>query len=74
MHVHMVLAHPEPRSFNAHLAAIAGETLRARGWDVSISDLYSMDFDPCERAAHYDELLQPDLDSKGGPWARWSAA
>jgi hypothetical protein len=50
MQAHVVLAHPEPRSFNAHLAQVARRALEAQGWSVSASDLYGMGFDPCERA------------------------
>lgn len=57
MKAHIVLAHPEPKSFNAHLAALARQTLEKRGWAVSISDLYAMGFDPCEKAAHYENRL-----------------
>lgn len=57
MKAHIVLAHPEPKSFNAHLATLAKETLENRGWSVSISDLYAMGFDPCEKAAHYEKQL-----------------
>ena len=53
MHVHVVLAHPEANSFNAHLANVARDTLEGQGASVTVSDLYSMNFDPCERAAHY---------------------
>lgn len=53
MQAHIVLAHPEGRSFNGHLADVARRSLEARGWSVSLSDLYAMDFDPCERADHY---------------------
>lgn len=60
MNAHIVLAHPEPRSFNAHLAALARLTLEERGWTVSISDLHAMGFDPCERAAHYHNRLDPE--------------
>jgi NAD(P)H dehydrogenase (quinone) len=28
-----------------------------RGWSVTLSDLYAMGFDPCERAAHYPDPL-----------------
>ena len=59
MHAHIVLAHPEPRSFNAHLADVARRTLEAEGWGVSVSDLYAMGFDPCERAEHYAVRRQP---------------
>jgi len=53
MHAHIVLAHPESRSFNAHLVSVAALSLQARGWTVSISDLHAMGFDPCERRDHY---------------------
>lgn len=53
MRVHIVLAHPEPQSFNAHLAATARATFEAAGASVTVSDLYQMDFDPLERASHY---------------------
>ncbi len=55
MRAHIVLAHPEPRSFNAHLAEQARIALLARGWQVTLSDLYALDFDPAEKAAHYTE-------------------
>jgi len=60
MHAHIVLAHPEPRSYNAHLAGTARQALEQSGWTTSLSDLYSMDFDPCERAAHYRAPLNPE--------------
>jgi len=60
MQAHIVLTHPEAQSFNAHLAQVARRALEAQGWDVSLSDLYAMGFDPCERAEHYDGRLQPE--------------
>ena len=59
MQAHIVLAHPEPKSFNAHLATLARDTLEKRGWGVTVSDLYAMGFDPCERPEHYPDLLEP---------------
>jgi NAD(P)H dehydrogenase (quinone) len=56
---HIVVAHPEPKSFNAHLANLAKQTLMDRGWGVSISNLYEMGFDPCEKAAHYMDQVDP---------------
>lgn len=53
MKAHIVMAHPEPRSYNGHLAEVARETLDRRGWNVTVSDLYTSGFDPCERAEHY---------------------
>ena len=57
MRAHIVCAHPEPRSFNAHLAATARRALEQTGWSVTLSDLYQMGFDPCERASHYSRQL-----------------
>jgi NAD(P)H dehydrogenase (quinone) len=59
MRAHIVVAHPEPQSFNAHLAAVGRKALQAHGWTVTVSDLYQMDFDPLERAAHYEAPLNP---------------
>jgi NAD(P)H dehydrogenase (quinone) len=60
MQAHIVLTHPERQSFNAHLAQVARRALEAQGWSVSLSDLYAIGFDPCERAEHYDARLQPE--------------
>jgi len=57
---HIVLAHPEPQSYNAHLARTAQSALQARGWTTTLSDLYAQGFDPCERAAHYPAALHPE--------------
>jgi len=59
MHVHFVLAHPEPQSFNAHLVRSGAEALTAAGWTASVSDLYAMGFDPCERAEFYPDRVAP---------------
>jgi NAD(P)H dehydrogenase (quinone) len=60
MHAHIVLAHPEPRSFNGNLARIARQSLEAKRWSVSVSDLYAMGFDPCEKGEHYVPRQNPD--------------
>ena len=59
MHAHFVLAHPEPQSFNAHLARSGSAALEAEGWTVSLSDLYAMGFDPCERPEHFRNRADP---------------
>jgi NAD(P)H dehydrogenase (quinone) len=59
MHAHFVLAHPEPQSFNAHLVRSGSAALEADGWTVSVSDLYAMGFDPCERAEHFGNRANP---------------
>jgi NAD(P)H dehydrogenase (quinone) len=59
MHAHFVLAHPEPQSFNAHLARSGAAALEAAGWTASISDLYAIGFDPCEGPQHFPERADP---------------
>jgi NAD(P)H dehydrogenase (quinone) len=64
MHAHFVLAHPEPRSFNAHLVRSGSAALEAEGWSVSVSDLYAMGFDPCERPEHYPDSTDNRFDAQ----------
>lgn len=59
MQVLIVHCHPEPRSFNGALKAIAVETLDGLGHSVEVSDLYAEDFDPVERPAHYPARAEP---------------
>ncbi|NXK46093.1 NQO1 dehydrogenase, partial [Chauna torquata] len=42
----IVLAHPEQTSFNHAMAAAAASALWDKGWDVTVSDLYAMEFNP----------------------------
>jgi len=60
MRAHIVVAHPEPKSFNAHLANVARRALEAQGWSVSATDLYAIGFDPCERSEHYRPRLNAE--------------
>lgn len=46
MHVLIVLAHPDPGSFNAALARAGAEALRAAGHEVTTSDLSAQGFNP----------------------------
>ena len=55
MKAHIVLAHPEGNSYNGRLAQTSERTLRAHGFEVTVSDLYRMGFDPCEAGRHYHE-------------------
>lgn len=55
----ILLAHPEPRSFNAHLAAQAAEQLRHDALQVDVVDLYAEGFDPLEAAEHHPHRLHP---------------
>ncbi|MBU1276562.1 MAG: NAD(P)H-dependent oxidoreductase [Proteobacteria bacterium] len=45
MRLLVVLAHPDPASFNAAIAATAVESLRGLGHEVLFSDLYTSGFD-----------------------------
>jgi NAD(P)H dehydrogenase (quinone) len=42
----VVLAHPDPASFNAAVAAAYLETVRAASHEATLRDLYRLDFDP----------------------------
>jgi NAD(P)H dehydrogenase (quinone) len=56
----IILAHPEPQSFNAQLAAVAARALGAPPNSALLHDLYRMKFDPLERAEHYGSRCNPD--------------
>jgi NAD(P)H dehydrogenase (quinone) len=60
MNTLIVLAHPEPKSFNAHLAGVAREVRSAQGDHVELSDLYAADFDPREAACHFALRRDPE--------------
>jgi NAD(P)H dehydrogenase (quinone) len=61
MKAHIVLAHPEARSFNGHLSGISQSVLGSAGWQTTLSDLYAMDFDPREGAHHYNSRTDADV-------------
>jgi len=61
MKCHIVLAHPEAKSFNGHLSDISQKVLSDAGWSVTKSDLYGMDFDPREGAHHYNTRQDADV-------------
>ena len=60
MNVLIVLAHPEPKSFNAAMAASARTTFAARGHAVSMLDLYALNFDPRYSRANFTSVKDPD--------------
>jgi NAD(P)H dehydrogenase (quinone) len=35
------------------------EVLESAGWPTTVSDLYAMGFDPCERHEHYEDRDNP---------------
>ncbi|MBC7668456.1 MAG: NAD(P)H-dependent oxidoreductase [Gemmatimonadaceae bacterium] len=47
----VILAHPNPRSFNAAMASAYVEDLKAMGQEVILRDLYALRFDPCLKAS-----------------------
>lgn len=55
----IVLAHPEPLSFNAALAHAARESLQAQGHDVRLHDLQNTRFAADEHARHYTQRKNP---------------
>jgi len=59
MNVLIVLAHPEPQSFNGSLARVAAETFVAGGNVVRISDLYARQLAPDEHARHFSRRKNP---------------
>jgi NAD(P)H dehydrogenase (quinone) len=59
MHALILVAHPEPRSFNAHLAATAAAAWRDHGHAATVVDLYAEDFDAREARGHYRDPLDP---------------
>lgn len=69
MKAHIVLAHPEAKSFNGHLSGISQSVLGIAGWQHTLSDLYAMDFDPREGAHHYKsrkdtEVFHPQTEQR----------
>ena len=60
MNALIVLAHPEPKSYNAHLADLAATTLSRHGHAVQISDLYGTNFESCEGPCHFTAPNNPD--------------
>lgn len=56
----IVLAHPEPASFNAALTHAARESLQAHGHEVRVTDLYARSFAAEEHARHYRLRKDPE--------------
>lgn len=54
MHALVVIAHPEPLSFNAVLKDVAVQTLSELGATVEVSDLYLDQFEPVEGGFRYE--------------------
>jgi putative NADPH-quinone reductase len=63
MRASIILAHPNPKSFNHAIAATAREALQAAGWAVNWHDLYAERFDPLLPAEELarDAILPPEI-------------
>lgn len=57
----VVVAHPEPRSFNGNWAAASIKACESLGHKVLFSDLVADGFNPVESAACYSESLLQDI-------------
>lgn len=64
----VVLAHPDPRSFNAAIAQTYCEAVETAGQQAILRDLYAMNFDPVlkaqERPGRSDFRLSPDVQAE----------
>lgn len=60
MHLHLVHAHPEPKSFTAAMRDTIMETCVSEGHTVTLSDLYAMNFNPLLSAADFADRRDAD--------------
>ena len=60
MRTFVLLAHPEPQSFNGAMFRTAMQTLREAGHAVETSDLYAMGFDPVSDRRNFTSAKDPD--------------
>lgn len=60
MHVHLVHAHPEPRSFVTAMRDVIVTELASAGHTVDVSDLYAMRFDPVLSERDFASRSNPD--------------
>jgi NAD(P)H dehydrogenase (quinone) len=56
----LILAHPEPKSFNAALFQQAVSTLTSMGQEVATSDLYAMKFNPISDRRNFTEVFNSE--------------
>lgn len=60
MKVLIVLAHPEPKSFNAAMYQTAINAFAENGHEVKATDLYSMNFNPVYDRSNFTSVRNPD--------------
>jgi len=53
VHANIVLAHPEQKSYNAHLADVARRALEGGGWTATVLDLGKIREIPFNRMADW---------------------
>jgi NAD(P)H dehydrogenase (quinone) len=56
MKAHIVFAHPNLHSFNGQMRNTAIQTLEALGWEVSVSDLYQLNFKAAADQADFTQI------------------
>lgn len=61
MHILIVYAHPEPKSFNGALRDLAMSVLTEQGHKVQVSDLYAMNFKAVANRDDFIKLADPDF-------------
>jgi len=61
MKILIVLAHPEPKSFNAAKYQSAIKTLEENGHGVKTTDLYAMKFNPVYDRSNFTSVKNPDF-------------
>lgn len=61
MHVLVLYAHPEPKSFNSALKEASLEAITAAGHTAEVSDLYAEGFDPVAGRHDFSTVADPDF-------------
>jgi putative NADPH-quinone reductase len=59
MNIFLVLAHPEPRSFNGALFRQAQKLLAGAGHEIKTSELYAMQFNPVSGRNNFTSVKDP---------------
>jgi len=61
MHILVLYAHPEPKSFNSALKEASLEAIAAAGHTAEVSDLYAEGFDPVAGRHDFSTVADPDF-------------
>lgn len=56
----IIYAHPNPKSFNNAILEVLSKTLKEKGHEVTVRDLYAMDFNPVLGVSDF-ELLNKNM-------------